>query len=118
MHSWSILPGTRRQFAGSAGEIAEIAYARLPAPPTSLAPDIARMIGSRPSGRFGAEEKPGERTMSILDRLFGISLAEDVTETAWWTDSVFRRLERGLSDEAASDAEVSIESSRAASELI
>jgi hypothetical protein len=118
MHSWSILPGSRRQFAGKADGFAEFAYARLPAPPTSPAPDIAGVIGARPSGRFGVEEKPGERTMSIFDRLFGISLAEDVTETAWWTDSVFRQLERGLADDTANDAEAGVESSQAASELI
>ena len=56
--------------------------------------------------------------MSIFDRLFGISLAEDVTETAWWTDSVFRHLERGLSEEAANDTDACVEPSQAAAELI
>ncbi len=30
--------------------------------------------------------------MSILDKLIGLGLAEDLTETSWWTDAVFRGL--------------------------
>ena len=30
--------------------------------------------------------------MSILDKLIGLGLAADLTETPWWTDAVFRAL--------------------------
>jgi hypothetical protein len=30
--------------------------------------------------------------MSILDKLIGMGLAEDLTESSWWTDAVFRGL--------------------------
>ena len=30
--------------------------------------------------------------MSILDKLIGLGLGEDLTETSWWTDTVFRVL--------------------------
>ena len=30
--------------------------------------------------------------MSILDKLIGLGLAEDLTETSWWTDAVYRGL--------------------------
>ena len=30
--------------------------------------------------------------MSILDKLIGLGLAEDLTESSWWTDAVFRGL--------------------------
>jgi hypothetical protein len=34
--------------------------------------------------------------MNILDRLLEQYLIADVTETAWWTDGVFRALEQEL----------------------
>jgi hypothetical protein len=30
--------------------------------------------------------------MSILDKLIGLGLAEDLTESSWWTDAVIRAL--------------------------
>lgn len=38
--------------------------------------------------------------MSILDRLLGLSTEEDLTETSWWTDTIFRGLEQAGSAEA------------------
>lgn len=42
--------------------------------------------------------------MSILDKLLGLTLIEDLTETAWWTEVVFRELEQGYPDERMIDA--------------
>lgn len=36
--------------------------------------------------------------MSILDKLIGLGLGEDLTETAWWTDTFFRELSRSDSE--------------------
>ena len=44
--------------------------------------------------------------MNILDKLFGLDLIEDVTETTWWADGVFRRLESDASDGQSIDFEV------------
>ena len=30
--------------------------------------------------------------MSILDKLIGLGMGEDLTESSWWTDAVFRGL--------------------------
>jgi hypothetical protein len=38
--------------------------------------------------------------MSIFDKLLGIKLDEDFTETSWWADAVFRGLaSQGLSEQ-------------------
>ena len=42
--------------------------------------------------------------MNIFNRLLGFTLTEDFTETAWWTDGVFRQLERDSSEESLGDA--------------
>lgn len=34
--------------------------------------------------------------MSMIDRLLAPRLSEDITETSWWAENVFRELERGL----------------------
>ncbi len=39
--------------------------------------------------------------MSILDKLIGLGLGDDLTETSWWTDTVFRELSRTDLDTAA-----------------
>ena len=47
--------------------------------------------------------------MSILDKLIGLGLAEDLTETAWWTDTVFRELSRTDEDLPATASEAASE---------
>jgi hypothetical protein len=37
--------------------------------------------------------------LSLLDKLLGLDLVEDLTETTWWTDNVFRGLEKADLDE-------------------
>lgn len=44
--------------------------------------------------------------MSIFDKLLDLALIEDLTETAWWTETVFRELEQEDSDERALGPEV------------
>jgi hypothetical protein len=41
--------------------------------------------------------------LSLLDKLLGLDLVEDLTETAWWTDNVFRGLEKAAFDEQGTD---------------
>ena len=43
--------------------------------------------------------------MSILDRLLGLSTEEDLTETSWWTDTIFRGLELAGSAEDLAGSE-------------
>lgn len=42
--------------------------------------------------------------MSILDKFLGFDADADLTDTPWWTDTVFRGLEREAAGEAFSDA--------------
>ena len=45
--------------------------------------------------------------MNLIDKLIGLGLGDDLTETAWWTETVFRELSRqdpdapGSADDAA-----------------
>jgi hypothetical protein len=43
--------------------------------------------------------------MNMLDKFLGFDLFEDLTETTWWADTVFRGLEKGGSDKKESDFE-------------
>lgn len=56
--------------------------------------------------------------MNIFNRLLGFTLTEDFTETAWWTDAVFRQLERDPSDEALGDAAAAADPDRTSTEQI
>jgi hypothetical protein len=56
--------------------------------------------------------------MSIFNRLLGFTLTEDFTETAWWTDGVFRQLERDPSEEMLGDAAAAVDPAQASTELI
>ena len=44
--------------------------------------------------------------MNVIEKLLGSSLTEDLTESTWWTETVFRELERGFSDEQVGGAEL------------
>ena len=44
--------------------------------------------------------------MSILDKLIGLGLVDDLTDTAWWTETVFRELSRGDLDLPNAGSEV------------
>ena len=48
--------------------------------------------------------------MSILDKLIGLGLAEDLTESPWWTDTVFRALAQEEFDPHETGTEVAAES--------
>ena len=37
--------------------------------------------------------------MNVFDRFLGLKWPDDITETTWWADTVFRELEEGRSDE-------------------
>jgi hypothetical protein len=50
--------------------------------------------------------------MSIVDKLLGLRLVEEETETAWWTDAVHR----GLAQYAADEQDIDFEDSPATSE--
>ena len=47
-----------------------------------------------------------EKNMNVLDKLLGLALTEDLTETTWWTDTIFRGLEECSSTHQASVPEV------------
>ncbi len=44
--------------------------------------------------------------MNVFDRLLGFDFVEDLTETAWWTETVFRGLEKGGTEKQDSGIEV------------
>ena len=44
--------------------------------------------------------------MNIFDKFIGFDLFEDLTETTWWADTVYRGLEKGGSDTQESDFDV------------
>ena len=50
--------------------------------------------------------------MSMFDKLLGFDLVEDLTETTWWTETIFRGLEKRGSDRKAIGFEVAAASSR------
>jgi hypothetical protein len=55
--------------------------------------------------------------MNVLDKLLGLSLSEDLTETTWWTDTIFRGLEENWPIQEATDSKVDDASTRESSEL-
>ena len=55
--------------------------------------------------------------MNMLDKFLGFDLFEDLTETTWWTDTVFRGLEKGGTDKQESDFEVVGDPTRRSAEL-
>jgi hypothetical protein len=37
--------------------------------------------------------------MNMLDKLLGLGSVDDLAETSWWTDTIFRGLEQDASEE-------------------
>jgi len=56
-------------------------------------------------GKPRAKKNQAEKTI-MFDKFLGFDLFEDLTETTWWTDTVFRGLEKGSSDKQESGFEV------------
>lgn len=44
--------------------------------------------------------------MNVFDKILGQALIEDLTDTSWWTDTVFRALEQDALNERGVDPEV------------
>ena len=44
--------------------------------------------------------------MNVFDRFLGLKLPDDITETTWWADTVFRELEEGRFNEQVIDSVV------------
>src|SRR5688572_12363246 len=65
-------------------------YSLFPRRHTSPGPDSATDSHGLSAGYIRAQ-------MSILEKLIGLGRV-DVTETAWWTETVFRELSRGDHD--------------------
>ena len=55
--------------------------------------------------------------MSMFDKFLGFDLVEDLTETTWWTETIFRGLEKGGSGKQATDFEVAVAPTQTHSEL-
>jgi hypothetical protein len=55
--------------------------------------------------------------MNLFDKFLGFDLFEDLTETTWWADTVYRGLEKGGSDKQESDFEVVGGSTQQSAEL-
>ena len=43
--------------------------------------------------------------MNVFDKFLGLTWPDDVTETPWWAEAVFRGLEERLADEQVIDSE-------------
>ncbi len=43
--------------------------------------------------------------MNVFDKFLGLTWPDDVTETPWWADAVFRGLEESRSNEKDIDSE-------------
>ena len=55
--------------------------------------------------------------MNMFDKFLGFDLFEDLTETTWWADTVFRGLEKGGSDKQESDFEAGAAPTQRSTEL-
>ena len=55
--------------------------------------------------------------MNVLDKLLGLTLSEDLTETTWWTETIFRGLEEDWLARQASEPEVDGGATQQTSEL-
>jgi hypothetical protein len=55
--------------------------------------------------------------MNMLDKFLGFDLFEDLTETTWWADTVFRGLEKRGSDKQESDFEAADDTTQRSTEL-
>ena len=44
--------------------------------------------------------------MNVFDKILSLTLIEELTESPWWTDSVFRALEQDASNENGYDTEI------------
>jgi hypothetical protein len=44
--------------------------------------------------------------MSVFDYLLGLRSIEDLTETSWWAETVFRELERNSASDRGTDSEL------------
>jgi hypothetical protein len=41
----------------------------------------------------------------MIDKLLGLKLVDDIAETSWWTDTIFRGLEQDRTEEQGLDLE-------------
>ena len=55
--------------------------------------------------------------MNMFDKLLGFDFVEDLTETTWWTETVFRGLEKGGSGKQDGNFEVEAAPTRESTEL-
>ncbi len=55
--------------------------------------------------------------MNVFDKLLGFDFVEDLTETTWWTETVFRGLEKGGTEKQDSGIEVSAAANQSSIEL-
>jgi len=55
--------------------------------------------------------------MNMLDKFLGFDLFEDLTETTWWADTVFRGLEKSGSNKQENDFEAVGEPTQRSTEL-
>jgi len=53
----------------------------------------------------------------MFDKFLGFDLFEDLTDTTWWTDTVFRGLEKGSSEKQESGFEVAGNPTQRSTEL-
>ena len=44
--------------------------------------------------------------MNVFDKILSLTLIEDLTETPWWTDCIFRALAEDASNEPSYDTEI------------
>ncbi len=56
--------------------------------------------------------------MNVFDKILGLTLIDDVTDTPWWTDTVFRALEQEGSIERGVEPEVEGPAGQQTSEAI
>ena len=54
--------------------------------------------------------------MNVFDKFLGLTWPEDITETTWWADMVFRELEECQSNEQDIDSEIAAAAIQQASE--
>lgn len=55
--------------------------------------------------------------MNVFDKLLGFDLDEDLTETSWWTETVFRGLEKRGTAKQDSRIEVTAAANQSSVEL-
>jgi len=55
--------------------------------------------------------------MNVFNKILRRGFVDDLTETTWWTDAIFRGLEHGLPDEHVIDSRIGASANQDSADL-